>query len=102
MAVHARKQLVRAAVSVSPRPDQHRAPAAFAAERLAKLLVAGAPPPRMMAAACGIVAEWCDGSIPSGVLSEQLEALRAEIDGGLAAAEDYVADVDEAEKPRAR
>jgi len=102
MAFRARKQLFCAAASASAPSDQYRAPAAFAAERLAKLVAAGAPAPRMMAAACGILAEWREGSIPPGVLREQLEALRAEIDGGLAAVEDYVADVDEADKPRVR
>ena len=56
----------------------------------------------MIAAACGIVAEWREEGVLPGVLSDQLEALRVEIDGGLAAAEDYVADADEADRPRAR
>ena len=101
MALNARKQLTRGAAATS-HPSPHRVPAVVAVERLAKLAVAGAPAPRMIAAACAIVAEWRDGAMPPGMLIEQLQALRTEIDDGLAAAEDYVADADEADKPRAR
>ncbi len=55
----------------------------------------------MVAAACGILAEWCAEAMPSDVLREQLEALRTDIEGGVSAAEDYVADADETNKPRA-
>jgi hypothetical protein len=97
----ARKQVTRGGVAAS-RPLPDRAPALVAVERLAKLAVAGAPAPRMVAAACAIVGEWRDGAMPPGMLMKQLEALQTEIDDGLAAAEDYVAEADEADKPRAR
>lgn len=98
--LNARKQLTRSVTR--SRPALPRVPAVIAVERLARLAAAGASATRMATAACGIVAEWRAEVMPPAMLIEQLEALRTEIDSGLSAAEDYEADADEADKPRAR
>ena len=69
-----------------------------ATARLAQLVIAGAAPPRVMTAASAVVIELrAQGERGR----EQLEALRAEIDDGIAAAEDYAAEAGATDKPRA-
>jgi hypothetical protein len=99
MAFHARKQLARGPAEFHPAVV--RAPAMIAVERLAKLAVAGTPARRMAAVACQIMAEWRAEPMQPDLLCEHLEALRTEVDNGVAAAEDYVADADERDKPKA-
>ena len=69
-------------------------PATIAIQRLAKLAVAGTPVARMVATAQGIILNWSAESLPAHELRERIETLQADVDGGVLAAEDYVADAD--------
>ncbi len=82
----------------TPRP---RTPAVIAIERVAKLAVAGTSVHKMVAVACGIVSGWRAEAMQSDVLAEQVEVLRSDVDSGVWAAEDYVDEADEKDKPKA-
>ena len=75
-------------------------PANKAVERLAKLAMAGTPPLRMVNAMQGTLAEWGREELAPGELRERMETLLADLDLGIAAAEDYVGEAD-TEKGRA-
>ena len=100
MAPDARKQQGRR--HEAPRAPERHTPAVIAIERLAKLAMAGTPANKMVAAARGIVADWRASGIQPSALSDHIAALRSDIDGGVSAAEDYVADADETDRPKAR
>ena len=69
-------------------------PATKAVERLAKLAMAGTQPLRMVAAMQGTLAEWGREALMPGDLRERMETLLADLDLGIAAAEDYVGEAD--------
>ena len=69
-----------------------------ATARLAQLVISGAPPRRVITAASAVVMELrAQGERGR----EQLDALRAEIEDGITAAEDYAAEAGATHRPRA-
>ena len=77
-----------------------QSPATRAVERLAKLAMAGTPALRMVSAMQGTLADWRREDLPPGELRDRMETLLADLDLGIAAAEDYVGEAD-TEKGRA-
>ena len=71
-----------------------RTPAAIAIERLAKMATAGSKPGRMAIAVDNILIEWGAEDMPPADLRERIEQLQSDIDDGVTAAEDYLAEAD--------
>lgn len=67
-----------------------RTPALIAIERLGKLAAQGVAPHRLAGAAMDILADWRSRGIPAG----EIEVLHADIEAGVQAAQDYVAEAE--------
>jgi hypothetical protein len=74
-----------------PKVVAQRTPALIAIERIAKLAAQGVAPARRCGATMDILADWRCYDLSDGDLRTRIETLLADIDGGVQAAEDYVA-----------
>jgi hypothetical protein len=68
-----------------------RTPALIAIERIAKLATQGVAPHRLAGAAMDILADWRCYDLVADEMRQRIETLQSDIEGGIQAAEDYVA-----------
>jgi len=82
----------------APRTTPVRSPVPAVLERLAKLSAAGSPPDRIIRETEASIAEWRTEGLSASDLTERMEVLRDDLEGGLEAAEEQAADVSRDDK----
>jgi hypothetical protein len=78
-------------LAAPPKVVSRRTPALIAIERIAKLASQGVAPHRLAGAAMDILADWRCYDLVADEMRQRIETLQSDIEGGIQAAEDHVA-----------
>jgi hypothetical protein len=82
----------------APRAVAVPSPVPALLERVAKLTGAGAAPERLVRETEAVIAEWKGAGLPASDLTERMEVLRDDLEGGLEAAIEQAGDVSRDDK----